>query len=201
MKIVLVRHGYSQGNHEGTYSGWTDVVLTKSGIKELQEFKESHLYPETDRYISSSLTRCVQTFNELFSDKHQLHEVSDDLREVFFGDYENLKGSEVSPNFFIGFSNNERTANGETLSEFTYRIISKLEQIMFQLQEDGLDSVTVVCHSGVIKAILMFLDNLPFTDFGKIETKNGLGYVLDVELNQRLRNIKLLAYHAIAKKA
>lgn len=200
MKIVLVRHGFSQGNLEGTYSGWTDVVLTEDGIKELEGFKKTHHYPETDRYVSSSLTRCRQTFDVLFGDTQTLHETSDELREVFFGDYENLKGTDVKPSFFDGFALNQRTANGETLTEFTYRIITKLEHVVAQTKKDGLDSVTVVCHSGVIKAILLFLGNFPFSEFGNIPTKNGLGYVLDVDFDESLHSIKLNSYTEIKEK-
>ena len=34
MKLVLLRHGESQWNKENRFTGWTDVDLTKNGIKE-----------------------------------------------------------------------------------------------------------------------------------------------------------------------
>ena len=34
MKIILLRHGESQWNLENRFTGWKDVSLTKTGIKE-----------------------------------------------------------------------------------------------------------------------------------------------------------------------
>ena len=36
MKLVLLRHGESQWNLENKFTGWTDVSLTKNGIKEAE---------------------------------------------------------------------------------------------------------------------------------------------------------------------
>lgn len=200
MKIVLVRHGFSQGNLEKTYSGWTDVELTQEGIDELKQFKVDYDYPETDRYISSSLVRCLDTFKVLFGDEKELYQTSDELRELYFGDYENLKSADCNPHYFEGFPENNRTANGETMTEFTYRIVSKLERILKSLQDDGLDSATLVCHSGVIKAMLVFLGHLPFTEFTNIVTPNGLGFVLDIDYDAVRHSIVLNSYEAIKLK-
>ncbi len=200
MKLVLVRHGYSLGNLEGTYSGWTDVPLIESGIAELKELRETYDYPKTDRYIASDLIRCQDTFKYLFAPEESLYEVSEQLREIYFGDYENLSGEAMTPNFFEGFPLNERTAEGETISEFTYRIINKISRSLTQAKEDGLDSLTVVCHAGVIKGILIFLQHRPFRDFRSIDTPNGLGYVLDLDVDHDTGLLKLNDIQAIQKK-
>lgn len=200
MKLVLVRHGFSQGNLEKTYSGFTDVELTQDGIDELKRFKDEYHYPETDRYISSSLVRCRDTFEILFGDTKELDLVSDELRELYFGDYENQKSEDMVPHYFEGFALNERTAKGETMTEFTYRILSKLERILADLKKNNEDSATIVCHSGVIKAILLFLGSKPFSAFSEIETRNGLGYVLDVDFDDVRCSIKLNSYTAIGLK-
>ncbi|MDE8133049.1 phosphoglycerate mutase family protein [Erysipelothrix rhusiopathiae] len=46
MKIVLVRHGYTTSNEEGTYSGWSDVHLSKQGIEDLKQYKLEYAYPK-----------------------------------------------------------------------------------------------------------------------------------------------------------
>ncbi len=200
MKIVLVRHGFSYGNLNQLYSGFTDVLLTEDGIEELKQFKETHHYPKTERYISSSLTRCKDTFHHLFGDEETLHETSDELRELYFGDYENKRSADVSPNYFETFHFNERCANGETLSEFSYRLINKLGLILSDLKKDGLKSATIVCHSGVIKALLIFLESRPFSDFRKISTPNGLGYIVDLDFDEKTNFIKLRDVNPITTK-
>lgn len=200
MKLVLVRHGYSLGNQQGTYSGWTDVPLIEKGINELKEIRETYDFPKTERYIASDLVRCVDTFHYLFAPEETLFETSDQLREIFFGDYEDHSGKEMVPHFFEGFPLNVRTAKGETISEFTYRIVNKLSRAMVQAKKDGLDSLTVVCHSGVIKALLIFLEQRPFSDFSVIQTPNGLGYDLDVHVDLETGMLKLESIQPIQKK-
>lgn len=198
MKVVLVRHGFSEGNLRNSYSGWTDVVLTQEGIDELIAHRDHYDYPKTDRYIASDLTRCLQTFEHLYQEE-TLYETSAMLREIYFGDYEDLPGDSMVPHYFDRFFYNERLANGEILSEFLFRIITKFQRILKSASDDGLESVTVVCHGGVIQAFTMFLQGLPFSQMRCIKTPNGLGYVynLDWDENQAL---KLINYHAIEVK-
>jgi 2,3-bisphosphoglycerate-dependent phosphoglycerate mutase len=37
MKLVLLRHGQSQWNEDGKFTGWIDVDLSKKGALEAQE--------------------------------------------------------------------------------------------------------------------------------------------------------------------
>lgn len=191
MRIVLVRHGFSEGNLNRTYSGWTDVKLTADGIEELLKYKELYDYPVTQRYYSSDLNRCIHTFEVLFGDMHELHEKSDQLREVFFGEYENVAGDLVEPGYFDRWLTNVREADNETLSEFSYRILSKLEKILEDMKNDAIDSATIVCHSGVIKVFLIFLGARKFSDFYDIPVPNGLGYVLDLDYDEEQGMIEL----------
>lgn len=200
MKIVLVRHGYSQGNLEKKYTGFTDVKLTDEGIAELIRFKDEYHYPKTDRYISSTLVRCLDTFQYLFGDEEELYETSDALRELYFGDYEDRFAPTLLPHYFDEFHLNVRTANGETISEFMYRLVTKLVLILQDLKRDNLNSATIICHSGVIKTLLLFLESRPFTDFGSIETQNGLGYILDLDFDENTNMVKLKEIEPIGLK-
>lgn len=200
MKLVLVRHGYSLGNKKGTYTGWSNVPLVEEGIEELKEIRATYDFPKTDRYIASDLVRAVDTFEYLFGPENKLFETSEQLREIFFGDYEDHSGKEMVPHFFEGFPLNARTAKGETISEFMYRVINKIARALVQAKNDGLDSLTVVCHSGVIKVLLVFLEHRPFSDFTEIDTPNGLGYDIDVDVDTETGMIKLKEIKPIEKK-
>ena len=83
MKIVLVRHGYTVGNDQGLYTGWSNTMLSEKGIKELQEYKETYHYPTTDRYYTSDLTRTIDTFNILYGDT-PINESTYAFREIKF---------------------------------------------------------------------------------------------------------------------
>ncbi|CAM3700180.1 histidine phosphatase family protein [Erysipelothrix urinaevulpis] len=200
MKIVLVRHGYSVGNKKGTYTGWSDVALTEEGIEDLKRYKEEYAYPKTDRYYSSDLIRAIHTFDILFGDEHELYEKSPELREIYFGNLEDQYGKDVEINFSELWGLNERHENWETMTEFSYRIISKLEQILKDLQENNEKSATIVCHSGVIKTYLIFLGHRGFLDFKEIPTENGLGYILDMDYDADSGKVLMNKYQEIEKK-
>lgn len=34
--LLLIRHGYSEANHDGIFTGHTDVALNKQGIKQAE---------------------------------------------------------------------------------------------------------------------------------------------------------------------
>lgn len=201
MKLVLVRHGETTGNREQVFTGWSDVSLTDKGIEELKTFKELYDYPETDRYYSSDLKRAVDTFEILFGDKHTLYKKEAELREIYFGELENKGEVHHFELFSEKWIQNIREYNWETPSEFTYRIVSAVEQILKDMKENKEDSVTIVCHGGVIRTLIMFLTHRPYADFDEVPTPNGLGYVLDLDYDDEKGRILINHYYPIKKKA
>lgn len=183
MEIVLVRHAYSTANKHDWYSGWIDVDLAEEGIASLKEYKKSHHYPKTDRYYSSDLKRAVQTFDILFSDEVKLDHTYPELREIYYGELEGKTGADSPINFNENFFLNNRVFEGEIVSEFSYRIYKKLIEILKDLREHNLNSATIVCHAGVIKMLVILLEKRPFSDFSKINAPNGLGYILNIALD------------------
>ena len=200
MKIVLVRHGETTGNQDKTFTGWSDVRLTDRGKEALKSYKESYHYPKTDRYYTSDLTRTIETFDILFGDDAEIYESSKELREIYFGDIEDEPQSVHVEAFAQSWGQNIREHNWETVSEFTYRIVSKLEAILKDLKDKKLDSATIVCHSGVIKTLIIFLTHQPYMDFTKIKAPNGLGYILDLSYDEKTGKIFVNNYEAISKK-
>lgn len=64
-KIVLIRHGESEWNKKGLFTGWTDVGLTPLGVKQAKEagqiFKEKKFF--FDICYTSFLQRAIKTSN------------------------------------------------------------------------------------------------------------------------------------------
>ena len=63
MKIILLRHGESEWNLQNRFTGWTDVDLTKNGIKEAEFSGEQILTNEIkiDMIYTSILKRAKHT--------------------------------------------------------------------------------------------------------------------------------------------
>mgnify|MGYP001025082336 CR=1 FL=1 len=62
-KLVILRHGESQGNHENKFCGWIDLPLSETGLKEAEYagdlIKDADLKPEI--MFTSKLTRSIKT--------------------------------------------------------------------------------------------------------------------------------------------
>lgn len=201
MKVVLVRHGYTVGNDLGLYTGWSNTMLSEKGIADLEKYKETYAYPKTDRYYTSDLTRTIDTFNILFGDKETITESTFAFREIHFGTYENVRWDEIDDiPYNQAYVMNQPHVEGETLTQVSMRLFGKITAVLREMEDNGEDSVTIVCHSGVIKTILMFLKPMAFTEFKNIDTPNGLGYILDVDFDSHNNYITLNYYDPIPLK-
>ncbi|HZJ87195.1 MAG TPA: histidine phosphatase family protein [Erysipelothrix sp.] len=200
MKVVLVRHGYTEGNDQGLYTGWSDTMLSKKGIEELHELKKTYAYPKTDRYYTSDLTRAIDTFNILYENE-KAHESTFAFREVYFGDYEDQRWDKVKGiPYNEAYIRNQPHVSGETISQVSLRLFGKLSQVLKDMKDNGEDSVTIVCHSGVIRTFIMFLTPLSFDNYYRIDTPNGLGYILDVDFDEDNHYPTLNRYEPIPLK-
>lgn len=104
MKLILLRHGESHWNLENRFTGWTDVELTNSGIKEAKEAGEK-IYDEKIQIktiYTSILKRAIQT-TEIVSGciKFPLNKVVYDwrLNERHYGALQGLNKSEMAEKF------------------------------------------------------------------------------------------------------
>lgn len=200
MKVVLVRHGYTEGNDQGLYTGWTDTKLSKKGIEDLEYYRDNYDYPKTDRYYTSDLSRTIDTFRIIYGDT-AINESTFAFREINFGEYENIKWDSIEdiPYNDVYVLNQPHVA-GETISQVSMRLFGKLTAVLGEMEDKGEESVTIVCHSGVIRTIIMFLTPLSFNSYYDIDTPNGLGYILDIDFDSKNNYLTLNHYEAIAKK-
>lgn len=200
MKIVLVRHGYTEGNDLGLYTGWSDTMLSEKGIEELKTYRDTYDYPKTDRYYTSDLTRTIDTFRILYGDT-PIEESTFAFREIYFGEYEDVRWDKVKGiPYNEAYIRNQQHVQGETISQVSMRLLGKLTAVLSDMKDKGEESVTIVCHSGVIRTIIMFLKPLSFDNYYMIDTPNGLGYVLDVDFDQQNNYITLNRYDKIPLK-
>ena len=178
-ELVLVRHGFSEGNEQGLLSGWSDVPLTQRGREELRELRRTAEYPVTERYYSSDLVRCRDTFEELYAGRAVLDGLRPEFREIHFGSLENVRWKpEEFARFFRAWLSGVRVADEESREEFTARVRGAVKTLAEQCRAEGVHSATVVTHSGVIKTLLVSLRGLPDEAWCTTQVPNGRGYAL-----------------------
>ena len=178
-ELVLVRHGFSEGNEQGLLSGWSDVPLTQRGREELRELRRTADYPVTERYYSSDLVRCRDTFEELYAGRAVLDGLRPEFREIHFGSLENVRWKpEEFARFFRAWLSGVRVADEESREAFTARVRGAVNTLAEQCRAEGVHSATVVTHSGVIKTLLVSLRGLPDEAWCTTQVPNGRGYAL-----------------------
>jgi broad specificity phosphatase PhoE len=160
-RIYLIRHGETEGNATGRFSGSTDLPLTSRGLSQVQRLAEllpAGLWaPGAGIWcVASPLLRAQQTAEAVAGRAGLSVSTDADLREMDFGAWEGLTNEEVEEKFPGALdewaSPTDRTAfpGGESLGQFERRVARVRERILGQ--QAG--AVLVFAHGGVIRGLI-----------------------------------------------
>lgn len=184
MKLYLVRHGESEANEKGIYSGFLDTKLTKKGEKQAKACRKLLKHLKFDMVISSDLQRAHKTAAIVSGVELENIIIRKNLREMNFGRWEGLSHKEIldrDKEYYEKWMEdyyNLHTPEGESLNSFYERVNSEFDYIkesfLFSALEDknaekSSDetprslkkdkdkverNILVVSHSGVIRALV-----------------------------------------------
>ena len=196
-RIFLIRHGITEGNKKMWHYGWADIPLLDEGVEKIREYKREGVYPEiSDGYFyTSGMIRTEMTFETIFGDRE--HKVIEDLKEINFGDFEKKTYDEIGDdvryqNWVSDATGKAKLPNGESKLDFGERVLKGFTEVMnlhglkeLSHRHDRKDANSVVvCHGGVIAAIMMMKFGDNWDDFFKWIPEPGRGYVLSVRDGQ-----------------
>ena len=106
MEVYLIRHTET-ANEAGLCFGQSDIGLAESFAEELEELNEKLPELENCRVFSSPLSRCLQLAkalaNEITTDER--------LKELYFGDWENVRFDAIEPEALQLWMDNFATAS------------------------------------------------------------------------------------------
>ena len=168
MTVYLIRHGKTEANEKWLYCGSTDLSLSEKGRAELTQL---HYDLPKVRFLTSGMKRTNETLKILFGDVP--YEEDRRFREVDFGifemhSYQELKDTPAYQDWCTGDNEANIPPQGESGQQMKQRVLEAFSQI----QEDTI----LVCHGGVIAAIMEHLfpeENKTRYDW---QPKNGHGY-------------------------
>lgn len=170
-KLVLVRHGESEWNAKGIWTGLTDVGLSEKGKEQAKLVGEKLKGFFIDFAFTSVLIRAKQTLNEIksvlgidiptFEDKA--------LNERDYGIYTGKNKWEIKRK--VGeeqFQNIRRgwdvsIENGESLKDVYNRVVPYYETHILPNLKNG-KNVLIVAHGNSLRALVKYLDGI--TDEG-----------------------------------
>ena len=160
-KIILIRHGKTEGNFNRRYIGRTDEPLFDLGKKEIIKCIEQNKYPKSDLVVVSPMKRCIETANIIYPNQEQI--IIDDLRECDFGNFENKNYQELCNDKdyqdWIN-SNGEMTfPNGESIEEFKKRCCKSFVKLMKEVVKLEIQTIALIVHGGTVMSIMSSLCN------------------------------------------
>ena len=88
MRLWLIRHGETQANIDGLYSGHAPTPLTARGIEQAQNLHTLLHGVSFDLVLCSELERAQHTARRVLSDRQLPVQIIPELNEMFFGDWE-----------------------------------------------------------------------------------------------------------------
>lgn len=170
MNIYLIRHGKTQANANSLYCGSTDVPLSEEGREELRQIR----YDISDvRFLTSGMKRTNETLKILFGDVPYTEDPR--FREVDFGifemrGYEDLKDDPAFRAWCSGDNETNVPPGGESGRQMKERAVRAFSEIR--------ENTVLVCHGGVIAAIMAHLFPEEHKTRYEWQPKNGRGYCL-----------------------
>jgi len=191
-RLLLVRHGETEWNRQSQFQGQIDVPLNDNGRAQGKKAAE-FLKPVTiDAAYTSFMARPKETA-EIILQHHgnlTLHAVNE-LQEISHGEWEGLFEADIEggyPGMLAQWQSQPETVQmpgGENLEQVWQRSIAAWKEIVAahsggdSLSEDRVQTVLVVAHDAVNKALLCHVLGLGPESFWRFKQGNGAVSVID----------------------
>ncbi len=159
MRLYLVRHGQTDWNVQKRAQGHTDRPLDEIGVQQAKRVGKAFLDLPVQRILTSDLLRATQTAEEVARRVKLPVEVTANLRERGFGEWEGQNFAEIAIRFgfeadFRGVSRNEVTPPG---GESFVEVWQRLETVVKDVRNRNEDTA-IVAHGGTCSLLMaMFL--------------------------------------------
>lgn len=187
--LILVRHGESEWNEKGLWTGWTDVGLTEKGKEEAKKAAHEIKDVPVDVAFTSDLKRAHDTLtiilHELGKDQITVT-VAPELKEKSYGDLAGKNKWELKEKYgeeqWMKWRRawNEPIPNGETLKIVYERVVPYYTDHILPLLEQG-KNVIVAAHGNSIRALLKYLESISDEDIAGIEFPTGTALIFQID--------------------
>ncbi|MBI2610805.1 2,3-bisphosphoglycerate-dependent phosphoglycerate mutase [Candidatus Kaiserbacteria bacterium] len=188
-KLILVRHGKSEWNKLGKWTGWTDIGLIEEGIEEARRAAESIKGLKIDHVHVSTLKRAQETFEEMkgILELERLKpRVHGALKERSYGIYTGKNKwqvkEEVGEEEFRKIRRrwDHPIPEGETMKDVHDRVVPYYKEHVLPELKRG-ENVLAIGHGNNFRALVKYLEGLGEEGVSDLEFGTGEVYIYDVD--------------------
>ena len=188
-KLILIRHGKSEWNKLGLWTGWTDVKLIGEGLIEARRAGEAIKDIPIDVVHISTLRRTRETWEEIqrtLKRKDIPTMESDALKERSYGihtgknkwDVKKEIGDEAFQRMRRGWD--VPIPEGETMKNVHDRAVPYYERHILPELKAG-KNVLIVGHGNTLRALVKYLERMNDEGVSDLEFGTGEVYVYDID--------------------
>ncbi len=182
MRLWLVRHGETEANVAGLYSGHAPTPLTERGIAQAQTLGTLLRNVPVDNVLCSELERARHTTQLILGEREVPVRNMPELNEMFFGDWEMRHhrdlAREDTENYAVWCNDwqNATPTNGEGFQAFSQRV----ERFIAQLADyKACQNLLVVSHQGVLSVLIARLLSMPAAAMWHFRVEQGCWSAID----------------------
>lgn len=188
-RLIIVRHGESEWNALGKWTGTTDVHLSGKGFQESKLLGDKLKDIPIDKAYISQQIRTKETLEHILDASKQYevpYEVSAAINERDYGDLTGKNkwqvqkeiGNEAFENIRRGWD--YPVPGGETLKDVYNRAIPFYKQTILPLLKDN-QTVLIVAHGNSIRAIIKYIESESDKEITKTEMIFGIILIYTVD--------------------
>ena len=149
MKVWVIRHGESETNRDGLWTGWLDVPLTEKGKQDAAAVSKTLASVKFDKIYSSDLMRARVTAEIAIPGCE--YETTPMVREINVGNISGKPISAVMNSDGVYMNKDGYTAfGGESNQEFSERV----EAFMKMLESKDCENIAVFSHGGFVRKFM-----------------------------------------------
>lgn len=184
-KIFIFRHGQTADNLEHEFSGWHQVSLNETGIKEAKGIGEKLKNEPVTKAYQSDLIRSQETLQLVLEGFHENVEIITDprIKERNYGNLTMLNKDEVEKKDPVHFKLWHRSydippPNGESIAMVEKRVLDFLNDALPSWKKD--DVIFISAHGNSIRPMRRFFEHISIDEMCSSEHTPGKIYSYSV---------------------
>jgi len=173
MKLIITRHGETEGNLKKVLADSSDL-LTSKGIKQAEALSKRLRNEKINVIFSSTMIRAKETAKIILKNQPNAKLIfTDELKEGELGSYLNKKFDEVNWDLLPLDVENKKSLF-ERAKKFFQKVLKKYPD----------KTILFVAHNAINKALIRFLRNWDSEDKRKIPQENTGVSIFDISKKQ-----------------